>query len=111
MSAANERDLYAVVLQAGERLITAFAEEHALMDFLARHADDPSRYLELLTSVRRTVDDCAAEYCRAIDLAGYPDLPIRHAIECESARVLRSEPCLAQSAAGLLHEQDGSRTS
>ena len=79
---------YKVLIEAGERLLRALAEEYRANDL-----NRVSVYSELLLAARRRVDSCAAAYCAALDQCGYPDISIRYEVECrhqESAGGVRT---------------------
>jgi hypothetical protein len=66
-----------MLLEAGERLLAALREERRLWR-VASKQDMPVD----LAAARKRVDECADQYCRALEACGFPDAPIRHLVEC-----------------------------
>lgn len=80
--ATQAEQVYSALLNAGELLLEAMAEERRAAE---RYPEDISKvfgYLEVVSAARKKVDERADEYCSMLAECGFPDLPIRHAIEC-----------------------------
>lgn len=74
--------MFAKLLEAGERLLEALNEEHRVSARYPKDISEVFSYLEHVSTARRQVDDCAGSYCSALAECGFPDVPIRHVIEC-----------------------------
>lgn len=78
----ESENLYAAVLEAGQRLLAALRDEHRVTERLPNDVSKLSRYYEAISAARKRVDDCEGAYCAALEACGYPEIPIRHVIEC-----------------------------
>ena len=76
------------ILQAGERLLAALADERRLSEAYPKDISKVFDYLESVSLARKTVDECAEKYFAILAKYGFPDVPIRHEIE-NSANQLR----------------------
>jgi hypothetical protein len=68
-----------MLLEAGERLLAALGEERRVSRLAGGEREIP---VEIVVAARMRVDECADMYCRALEECGFPDVPIRHLVEC-----------------------------
>ena len=85
----------AAILEAGERLLAALAEEHRLSGAYPKDIGGVFTYLETVSRARKHVDERAQQYCQILAKYDFPDVPIRHAIESEENRLRWDLPPLA----------------
>lgn len=71
----------AVIVEAGQRLLDAMAEEHRVSGAYPKDISEVFKYLESVSRARKTVDELAEKYCAVLAEYGFPDVPIRHLIE------------------------------
>lgn len=71
-----------MLLEAGERLLAALGEERRVSRLAVPEKRMPA---ETVVAARMRVEECADLYCRALEECGYPDVPIRHLVECNLA--------------------------
>lgn len=86
MDTQAARTPYDSLLRAGDRLLAAMAEEQRVTRLHPTGPDLAIQHREAVSAARHRVDECAREYCEALAECEYPDVPIRHVIECELAR-------------------------
>jgi len=68
-----------MLLEAGENLLAALGEERRVSRLAVPEEEIP---VEIVAAARMRVDECAELYCRALEECGFPDVPIRHLVEC-----------------------------
>jgi len=77
----------AAILQVGERLLAALAEEQRVSEAYPKAISDVFAYVESVSQARKNVDECAEKYCEILAEYDFPDVPIRHLIECGENRL------------------------
>ena len=82
-----DKAAFDAILEAGERLLAALAEERKISEAYPKDISQVVEYLESVSRARKAVDDCAEKYWAILTEYGFPDVPIRHKIEHEENRL------------------------
>ena len=76
-------DVDGALSTAAIRLITARSEEASLAIHSCKHPDDEVLYAQW-AQARQRLEECQSAYVECVARAGYPDVPIRAAVEREA---------------------------